>query len=132
MTNVIVAEGYIQSDAERKTVGHKQTTLVTFALVNTTGFGEHKNTNYFDCELWGKLGDSLHQYLSEGTRLTVTGTMYHNRYTNSDGQKRQRWVVKVRELSLGGRQNNTENSSQAKGPAYPTPQQAAFDDDIPF
>lgn len=129
MTNVMVAEGFLQSDATMKYVGAKETPLLTFTLVNTTGFGDYKNTNYLDCELWGKTADKVEQYFKEGLRITVNGEMIHDRWQADDGTKKSRWKLKIRDFSFGG-----GNNSEAKPKAEPKEDAAtaAFDDDVPF
>lgn len=138
MTNVVVAEGYIQKRPEMKRVGEKRTALLTFSLVNTTGFGEYKHTNFFDCEIWGKFAEAMADHLDEGSRVTLTGTMYHNRFTGSDGNKKQKWILKVSELSFGGgNQQRTEQRDRAT-PAEPQAKSygSAFnefdDSEVPF
>lgn len=130
MTNVAVVEGFLQKDAELKHVGAKETALLTFVLVNTTGFGDFKKTSYFDCELWGKVADSVHQYFAEGLRITLHGEMIQDKWTADDGTKKSRWKLKGRDFSFGG-QKNGENQQKPRQEDTQAPSYT-FDDDVPF
>jgi len=46
-----------------------------FSVAVPDGFGDSKRTLWFDCSLWGKRGETLAQYLTKGSRVTVAGDL---------------------------------------------------------
>lgn len=79
MANIQVL-GKLGKDVEIKTVG--QSTVAQFSLAETVGFGEKKQTIWYDVSIWGKRAESgLVDYLSKGRELLVYGeltTTEHN------------------------------------------------------
>lgn len=98
--NVCTFVGRLTKDAELKTVGAKATPLATFSIANNTGFGQYAKTQFFDCQMWGRSGESVVQYLTKGKQIAVTGTLEDNSYTNGTGQVVRAMRLTVTQLSL--------------------------------
>ena len=63
MANIQVL-GKLGKNVEIKTVG--QSTVAEFSLAETVGFGEKKQTIWYDCSLWGNQAkSSLIDYLNK-------------------------------------------------------------------
>lgn len=73
MKQICIA-GNIGKDAETRTTpnGDKVTSW-TVAVENRNG--RDKSTFWFDCDLWGKRGETLAQYLTRGGKVTVSGEL---------------------------------------------------------
>ena len=84
-----------------------------------------KETTWFDCSLWGKRGESLAQYITKGSKVTVSGelgTREHNGKTYL--------TVNVSEIALqGGGQSNAGEDYRDK---KPQPVDDMDGDSIPF
>lgn len=98
--NVCTFVGRCTRDAETKTVGAKGTSLTTWAIANNTGFGQYEKTNFFNCQMWGKQGESLKQYLVKGKQIAVVGTLENQKWTGSDGQQHDSWTLTVSQVTL--------------------------------
>ena len=72
MKNITIAGG-ITRDAELRTAGSDK--VLGFSVAVSEGFGDKKRTLYFDCNLWGKRGETLAQYLTKGSKVAVAGEM---------------------------------------------------------
>ena len=78
MKNITIAGG-ITKDAELRTAG--QDKVLGFSVAVSEGFGDKKRTLYFDCNLWGKRGETLLPMLTKGGKVSVSGdlsTREHN------------------------------------------------------
>lgn len=78
MKNITIA-GRLTRDAENRTAGSDNVTGFSVAVDDRQG--KEKSTLFFDCNLWGKRGESLSQYLTKGSSVTVSGdlsTREHN------------------------------------------------------
>ena len=92
--------GRVTRDAETVTVGSKGTSLTKWAIANNTGFGQYERTNFFNCQMWGKQGEGIRQYLTKGKQVAVTGTLENQKWTGDDGASHDSWVLTVNQISL--------------------------------
>lgn len=77
-------------------------------------------SSYWDVDLWGKLGESINQYLTKGKLVAVQGEMRQDRW-EKDGQTRTKVVIKANDVQLlGGNQSGGYSSegSAGTGQAY--------------
>ncbi|SDR68866.1 single-stranded DNA-binding protein [Parafannyhessea umbonata] len=91
--------------------------------------------NYVDCVLMGRRADSLAQYLSKGTKVSIAGKLHYSSW-EKDGQKRSKLEVLVNEIEFMSRGNGGGGQYQ-QTQQYAQPQQqkqqSIYDDDsIPF
>lgn len=78
-----------------------------FSLAIDSGFGDKKQTHWFDCSLWGKRGESVAPYLLKGAQVFVQGE-----FGTRDHEGKQYLTLRVSEIKLIG--------SKGDGPAKPT------------
>ena len=87
--------------------------------------------NYFDCTLLGERAQKLQQYLTKGTKVTVTGKLSQRRWQDKEtGKGRSSVEIVVDGLEFMSRRDGAQQAPQAYAPqAYapapqPAPQQA--------
>jgi single-strand DNA-binding protein len=126
--NVITIAGTLGKDPELKQVG--QDNVLTFSVADSQG--REKPTIWWNCQLWGKRATSMQQYLSKGSKVTVTGQVTEREYTTKEGEKRKVMDVRVNDLALQG----DRGQQAAPAPAKPAKGGATgfddFVDSIPF
>jgi len=71
-------------------------------------------SSYWDVDLWGKLGESINQYLTKGKLVAVQGEMRQDRW-EKDGQTRTKVVIKANDVQLLG--SNSGGGSASEGSA---------------
>ena len=121
--NSITFDGRVAADAELRYTQSGEPVL-TCRVASDIGFGERKTTNWFACQVWGKRGESLAQFLTKGQQVTVYGQLTLREWTDRDGAKRLSPDVRVSDLSLqGGKQ---EGATTGKRPGK------IDDDERPF
>lgn len=98
--NVCTFVGRCTRDAETTTVGSKGTSLTKWAIANNTGFGQYEKTNYFNCQMWGKQGEAIRQYLTKGKQIAVVGTLENQKWEGNDGVSHDSWVLTVSQVTL--------------------------------
>jgi len=113
---------------------------------NDRGTGErHKRTHWFSLNAWDRLADICEQYLRQGMKIAVRGSLEYQEWTNPEGQKRSRIEVRVRELEIltprDSKPNYDKSRSTDERPTdsdYPgddyekSGNERIEDDDIPF
>lgn len=129
MKNITIA-GRITRDAVTRTT--QQGDKVTgFSVAVDDGFGQNKRTLFFDCNLWGKRGDSLAQYLVKGASVTVAGDLSTREH---DGKTYL--TIRVSEITLqGGKSDGQQRGGGYGAGGSPSSQPSGrpdFDDSIPF
>ncbi len=140
--NSITFDGRLAADAElRYTPGGDP--VLSFRVASDIGFGERKTTNWFSCQVWGKRGETLKEYLTKGQQVTVYGQLTLREWEDKEGTKRLSPDVRVNELTLqGGKREGGDSAPpashskdapppQRREPA-PAPRMDEMDDDIPF
>ncbi|WP_047257900.1 single-stranded DNA-binding protein [Chromobacterium subtsugae] len=151
--NSITFDGRLAADAELRYTPSGEPVL-SFRVASDIGFGERKSTNWFSCQVWGKRGESLKNYLAKGQQVTVYGQLTLREWQDKDGNKRVSPDVRVNELSLQGGRNEMGGGASSgmddgygynapaqrqEAPAAPrrqepkaAPRMDDMDDDIPF
>ena len=127
--NNLTITGRLPRDAEQRAT-QSGTSVLSFSVANSTGYGDKEKTNWFSCSIFGKRAEGkLAQYLTKGTQVTITGEVSLNEYEGQNGHKANLQVF-VKDLTFSG----CGQQSQQQAPQQQAPQQQAddFDDDIPW
>lgn len=136
--NVIVASGNIGKDAEQRWTPNGKC-IASFSLPVKQGYGEHEKTSWVQCRLFGPKAEKLPQYLTKGTKVTVTGEFVLDEWTDQQGNKRTAPVIIVNDIDFGasGQQSNQRQKTNGNGRQQQTPPPnneppMNFDDEPPF
>ena len=119
--NVITIAGTVGKDAELKHLSDG-TAIAAFSVADSQG---KDKTVWWNCSLFGKRAESLVNYIHKGTKVTVSGQVTEDVWTDKNGQERKSMKVRVNDIAL---------QSKAEQRQEPAPQKADYDDsaDIPF
>jgi len=119
MKQIIIA-GNIGRDAELRSTGAGDK-VAGWPVAVEHRAGAEKSTVWFDCQLWGKRGESLAPYLTKGSRVCVAGDLS----TREHNGKTYLQIRADQVTLLGGGEPRQERQEQPKG-------RADLDDEIPF
>ncbi len=129
MNNITIA-GNLVRDCEIKRLPNGDS-LAAFSVADS--MGRDKPVIWWNCELWGKRGDALAQYLVKGQSVAVSGTIVEQEWADKDGNKRKAMKLRVSDVALQGGRKESSEPEEYRQPAKKA--QPAFDDDddsIPF
>jgi single-strand DNA-binding protein len=142
--NHVVLVGRLTRDAELKSIASGQAVCKFSIAVNRrrkNGDQWEDEANFFDIVVWGRQGESLHQYLNKGKMVAVDGELRQDRW-QQDGQNRSKVEIVANNIQLlggnpgGGSSGGGSNSpAQQQGQNWQAPSAPAedgFADDIPF
>ncbi len=107
--------------------------VVSFSLgVNNTfktKNGEtRKETEWFNLEVWGKLGDIVQEYVHKGSQIYVEGRLKTDKFEDKSGEVKYYTKVVVSTIQfLGSNSNGNPRQAEVEGSAELPPE-----DDIPF
>lgn len=115
----LTASGNLGRDAELRTVGNS--TVCNFSVAAQSGFGDKKQTEWISCGLWGRLGESVNEFLKKGTPVTVAGELSTREYNGKTYLEMR--VNQIRIHGGGDGQHQSQQPQQQAG--YAQPQQQA-------
>lgn len=120
--------GRVTKDATTRDAGSDRVTGFSVAVDDRSG--KEKSTLFFDCSLWGKRGETLAQYLTKGSSVTVAGDLGTREY-----EGKTYLTLRVNDVTLqgGGKARDDHDQRPAEerrggggGESYD------LSDDIPF
>lgn len=125
--NTVVIAGYTAKDPELK-VTPSGNAILSFSLaVNDTkknAQGEWEETaDFFYCRVFGKRAESLAQYITKGSKLTINGRLHQDRWQAPDGTNRSCVSIIAQDIELPPRllpQGTGEGYADYTQPPQPT------------
>lgn len=128
MKNITIA-GNIGKDAvTRRTQNGDAVTGWSVAVEERQG--QEKRTIWFDCNLWGKRGESLAQYLTKGGKVAVSGEL-----STREHEGKTYLTIRADQVTLlGGKSDGGRDDAGGEGGGKNQSPSARpdLDDDIPF
>lgn len=119
--------GRLTRDSELKYT-NSGTAVLNFSLAYTTSQGKAENrtdkSNFIECVVWGKFGESISQFLMKGDPVAVGGELEFEQW-EKDGVKRSKHKLNVRQLRMMG-------SKKEGGYTQAETTTTGVEDDIPF
>ena len=114
MNNITIA-GQLGRDAEVRQMPNGDP-VANFSVADSQG--REKPTIWWNCQLFGKRAESLAQYLTKGTSVTVSGNVTQRSYTDKNGVEKVSTEIRVADVALQG-------SKKDEAPAFKKPSQDA-------
>ncbi|HET6958010.1 MAG TPA: single-stranded DNA-binding protein [Vicinamibacterales bacterium] len=143
--NKVILVGNLGRDAElRYTPGGAAVATLNMATTevwNDKSGQRQEKTEWHRVVFWGKVAESLTEYLTKGKQVYVEGRLETRQWNDKDGNKRYTTEIKGDKIVLlgggGGRGAGVSrggDDSMAGVPAHGSdmPEQPLTDDDIPF
>ncbi|MEX9221816.1 single-stranded DNA-binding protein [Providencia rettgeri] len=134
--NTITASGNLGKDCEQRWTPNGKA-VASFSLPIKQGYGEHEKVSWVICKMFGPKAEKLPEYLTKGTKVTVTGEFVMEEWTSQNGEKKSAPVIIVNQLDFGGNGNQagSQNLRQPQQPQQQAPQNDPpmdWEDSIPF
>ncbi|MEQ4625210.1 single-stranded DNA-binding protein [Providencia manganoxydans] len=146
--NIFIVTANLGKDCEQRWTPNGKA-VASFSLPVKQGYGEHEKVSWVICKMFGTKAEKLPQYLTKGTKVTVTGEFVMEEWTSQSGEKKSAPVIIVNQLDFSGNNNQAGSQQPARQPQQQSqswgqnelkPQRADwakeppidFDDDIPF
>lgn len=126
--NSITIAGRIGKDAVIRATA-KGESVAGFSVGTDVGYGDKKQTLWFDCSIWGKRAESLANHLTKGSSVTVIGEL-----STREHEGKTYLSVRVSEIALqGGKKAESQDGwEKPSKPQAPSNDADPFGDDVPF
>ena len=124
----ITIAGNIGKDAvTRSTQNGDKVTGWTVAVEERNG--QEKRSIWFDVSIWGKRGESLCQYLTKGSKVSVSGEL-----STREHEGKTYLTIRADQVTLLGGKREDREDDQPGGYSKPpaAPPRDDLDDDLPF
>lgn len=137
--NVVAISGNITRDSELRHTTSGSAVLNFSVAVNSRRKNKDGNwedrPNYIDCVMFGQRAESLAQWLTRGTHVVASGELRQTSWEDDKGDRHSRTEVTVLNVEFQSKSRNEQQPPQqpvASAPQPAAPQQALYDEDIPF
>ena len=131
--NLFIVTAHLGQDCEQLWTPNGKA-VVSFSLPVKQGYGEHEKVSWVICKMFGSKAEKLPEYLTKGTKVTVTGEFVMEEWTSQNGEKKSAPVIIVDKIEFGsnqaGSQQPARQSQQQQSPQNDPPM--GWDDEIPF
>lgn len=81
--------------------------MLSFSVAGDTGFGDRKQSHWFNCSLWGNQGAALQQYLLKGQQVSIVGE-----FSEREHNGKQYKELRVNQIELQGSKGDSQNNQQ--------------------
>ena len=81
--------------------------MLSFSVAGDTGFGDRKQSHWFNCSLWGNQGAALQQYLLKGQQVSIVGE-----FSEREHNGKQYKELRVNQIELQGSKGDNQNNQQ--------------------
>ena len=129
--NVTTIAGNVGKDSRLNSVqtNNGPMSVLNFSVAVQTSKKDQATGKYislwFDCALWGRRADTMVNYIKAGTKLSLSGEVGVDSYTDGHGQIKPKLTLNVREVTLqgGNQQQGQQQAPQQQQPAQQYQQQ---------
>jgi len=126
MAKITVIGANIGRDAESRQVGDHY--IVEFPIADNTKAGGKEITSWFRVKVWNNYAKALERDLIKGARISVSGRLVIDEWTDRDGNKRTTPEISADAIHIErGAEGRPARPKPEEKPGEPEP-----DDDIPF
>lgn len=109
--NKFIGVGRLVKDPEIR-YSQSGTAVANFNIAISSGYGEHKQTDFIPVVAFKKLAEVIGNNLKKGSQVLVEGRMQVRSYETQDGQKRRVTEVIVQNVEfLGSKKSDNDGSS---------------------
>lgn len=119
--NKVILVGRAGRDPEARETG-KGDTVANLSLATSSGYGDNEKTDWHRVTFFGKVADTVVQYVKKGQEIYIEGRISYSKYTDREGIEKYSTDIIAYSMQMG-QKGNTPSSSQSP---------SSDDDDLPF
>ena len=84
----VIIMGNLTRDPELRSTP-SGTQVCSFSVAVNRVYNGNEQVSFFDCSAWGKIGETIAQYLKKGSGILISGRLEQRSWEDKDGQKTQ-------------------------------------------
>jgi len=109
--NNLSATGNAGNDAEVRFTSDG-TAIASWSIALTSGYGKNEKTTWLRCNMFGKRGETIAQYIKKGSQVGVNGEIALNTYKGKDGAEKTSLECNVQAVTLLGKKDAVSNPTK--------------------
>lgn len=125
--NKVILLGRLTKDPELRFTAGKGTAVTRFSLAVTRQF-KRDEADFINCVVFNKAAETIAQYCTKGTQISLVGNIRTGSYDAQDGSKRYTSDVVVESFEFVG--NNKNNNTNSDTNSSTNNDFSGFDDDM--
>ena len=119
--NKVTLVGRVGKEPETRET-NKGEAVANISLATNSGYGDNEKTDWHRVTFFGKIANTVIEYVKKGQELYVEGRISYSKYTGKDGIEKYSTNIIAYSMQMG-QKGNTSSSSQSP---------LSDDDDLPF
>ena len=118
--NKVILVGRAGKDPEARETG-KGEAVANISLATNSGYGDNEKTDWHRVTFFGKLANTVIDYVKKGQELYVEGRISYSKYTGKDGVEKYSTSIIAYSMQMGKKEAGSAVSSTSED-----------DDSLPF
>ena len=117
--NILTTVGYLTADPALSTTPNGQQVCKFRLGANNKRRDENNNmmTNFYNCTVWGKMGETIARLFHKGSRIMVSGDLTVRDYVDKNGAPRVSIDIDVRDWDFGERSGGGTSGAKVRSTA---------------
>ena len=95
--------------------------VANISLATNSGYGDNEKTDWHKITFFGKLANTVGEYVKKGQELYVEGRITYNKYTDREGVEKNSTSIVAYSMQMGAKKNSSATVSST-----------SEDDSLPF
>jgi single-strand DNA-binding protein len=87
--------------------------LARFSVAVDRGYGDRKETDFYNCTSFEKTADALMDFTRKGDMVLVEGEMASRKYTNKEGVEVLAWELKAYKVDFSMNKRDRPSAAEA-------------------
>ena len=118
--NKVHLVGRVGGDPQIRETGRGET-VANISLATNSGYGDNEKTDWHRVTFFGKLADTVSEYVKKGQELYVEGRISYSKYTDKSGVEKYSTDIIAYSMQMGNKKSNSMDVSST-----------SEDDSLPF
>ena len=120
--NKVHLVGRVGGDPQTRETSRGET-MANLSLATNSGYGDNEKTDWHRVTFFGKLADTVREYVKKGQELYVEGRISYSKYTDKSGVEKYSTDIIAYSMQMGKKSNSVDVSSTSE---------SVEDDPLPF
>jgi len=85
--------------------------VANISLATNSGYGDNEKTDWHKITFFGKLADTVSEYVKKGQELYVEGRITYSKYTDKTGIEKNSTSIVAYSMQMGAKKNGSASST---------------------
>ena len=110
--NKVMLVGRVGGDPQTRETG-KGETVANISLATNSGYGDNEKTDWHRVKFFGKIADTVSEYVKKGQELYVEGRISYSKYTDKSGVEKYSTDIIAYSMQMGQKGNSSASTGSS-------------------